>query len=333
MPAVREFSTLRLVNGSAGDPVLYLDYPGGDNALLFDCGDNDRLTLGQLGDLEAAFITHHHIDHFVGFDRLLRANLDRDKTLHVFGPQRTIERIFARIHSYEHAFFPFQKLTLAVHELLPKVRRTAHFECRTRFAPAEVIEEPWKGRVCYETEHLQVEALAVDHTVPCLAYALVERKGYHLDPEKVAAGMLEPGPWVAEALKLLRDGADPGTALAIRGGTYPLRQLAEQYFTESAGARVAFVTDTFFSEDLRPQLAKLAKGAWRLYCDSFYARSEAANAAKHRHMMAHQAAELAKAAKVERLVLTHFAARYAGHYDKLVAEAAAVFPRTTAELD
>ena len=35
MPA-RAFSAVRLVNGSTGDPLLYLDYPGSNDAILFD---------------------------------------------------------------------------------------------------------------------------------------------------------------------------------------------------------------------------------------------------------------------------------------------------------
>src|SRR4051812_46123058 len=109
MPAARTFSEIRLVNGSTGDPALYIDYPGKDNALLFDSGENGNLDPPRLADLEAVFITHHHIDHFVGFDRIVRANLDQDKTLHVFGPEETIPRVYQRITSYAHPFFPFQK--------------------------------------------------------------------------------------------------------------------------------------------------------------------------------------------------------------------------------
>ncbi len=65
-------SEIRLVNGSTGDPVLFIDYPGKDDAFLFDAGENGRLDPQRLGDLQALFLTHHHIDHFVGFDRILR---------------------------------------------------------------------------------------------------------------------------------------------------------------------------------------------------------------------------------------------------------------------
>ncbi|HEY8503673.1 MAG TPA: MBL fold metallo-hydrolase [Gemmataceae bacterium] len=332
MPAARTFSELRLVNGSTGDPVLYLDYPGGDNALLFDAGDTGALDLKRLGDLEAVFLTHHHIDHFVGFDRILRANIDRDKALHVFGPAGTIRKVYDRIKSYEIQFFPFQKLALVVHDLADGEIRRARLECSRRFPEPEVESRPWKGRVIYENADLQVEAVAGDHTVPCFAYAMAEKTGFHPDPAKLAAGVLRPGPWVQEALGLLRAGKPRQTVLEIQGGRFELGRLADQYFAESPGARVAYVTDTAWTEETRPRLTQLAKGAWRLYCDSYYASAQLKQAAVHKHMTAAHAAELAKAAKVDRLVLMHFGGRYAGRYEALVNEAKEIFPRACAEI-
>lgn len=332
MGSARAFSELRLVNGSAGDPVLYIDYPGGDNAILFDGGDNCSLTMQQLGDLEAVFITHHHVDHFIGLDRIMRANIDRDKTLHLFGPETTIQKVYDRIRSYEYPFFPFQKIVVRVTELLSGRTRTALLECTKKFPEPEIREQVWRGRVCYENDAVTVEAVPVEHTVPCWAYALCEKIGFHPDPAKLAGGMLRPGNWVGDVLRKIRVGEPGSTILTIQGGSFTLDSLAENYFAESGGARVAFVTDTQWSETLRPELVKLAKGASRLYCDSFYAKKEAKGAAQYKHMMAHQAAELAKLAKVEQLVLMHFATRYAGKYEMLIDEAKEVFPRTTAEI-
>ncbi|VTU02017.1 Beta-lactamase domain protein OS=Planctomyces limnophilus (strain ATCC 43296 / DSM 3776 / IFAM 1008 / 290) GN=Plim_3675 PE=4 SV=1: Lactamase_B_2 [Gemmataceae bacterium] len=331
--AARAFSTVQLVNGSTGDPVLYLDYPGGDNALLFDGGENGALTAAQLGDLEAVFLTHHHVDHFIGLDRIVRANMDRDKVLHLFGPVNTIRKVYDRITAYEYPFFPFQKIVVKVTELLPGVARTATLECTKKFPEPVVEEAAWAGPVCYENADLRVEAVHADHTVPCLAFALSEKSGFHPDPLKLAAGALRPGVWVQEVLKRLRAGDPPQSRIEINGGSFALETLAANYFTESAGARVAYVTDTLWSDAVRPDLVKLAKGAWRLYCDSFYASGQAKQALQYKHMLAPQAAELAKLAKVEQLVLIHFATRYAGKYQQLIDEAGAVFPRVTAEVE
>ncbi len=332
MPAARAFSEMRLVNGSTGDPALFMDYPGKDNALLFDAGENGRLDMKRLGDLEAVFITHHHVDHFMGLDRIVRANLDRDKVLHVFGPTGTIRKVYDRIKSYEYQYFPFQKIVLQVHDLLPGRLRSALLECSRRFPEPEIGEAEWQGPLIYENADLTIEAVFVDHTVACLAFALVERTGYHPDPARLAAGALRPGPWVSEVLSLLRSGAPAETQLEIHGGRFTLGMLGEQYFAISRGARVAYVTDTAWSESVIPGLLKLARRAHRLYCDSYYAQAQSRQAATHRHMTATQAAEFAQLAKVDELVLIHLAPRYAEGYEALVEEARAIFPKVSAEL-
>src|SRR5262245_58187734 len=175
MPAVRTFTEVRLVNGSTGDPVLFIDYPGKNDAYLFDAGDLSGLDLKRLGDLAAVFLTHFHIDHFCGFDRVLRANLDRDKVLHIVGPEGAIHRVYERLKSYEIQHFPFQKVVFQVTEILDGKRKTAVLECSRKFPEPEVKEEPWAAPVVFRNEDFVVEATPTDHTAPGLAYALVER--------------------------------------------------------------------------------------------------------------------------------------------------------------
>lgn len=328
----RVFSEVRLVNGSTGDPVLFIDYPGRNNALCFDAGENYTLDAKRLGDLEAVFLSHHHVDHFIGFDRIVRANLDQDKTLHVFGPVGTIGKVYDRIKSYEYQYFPFQKIRIRVTEILDDELKTGLLECTAKFPEPTIETIPWSRPVVYENAELKVEATHVEHTVPCLAYALVERRGYHPDRDKLQRCALKPGPWIAATLDLLRGGADKQDEIEIQGGKYRLDRIAKECFSYSTGGRVAFVTDTEMNDEVRPRLLALAKRATRLYCDSFYSAREAKQAAKHRHMTAVQAAELARDAEVEELVLIHFAGRYAGRYEMLLDEARAVFPRVSAEI-
>lgn len=332
MSGVRPLVTLRLVNGSTGDPALFVDYPGRDDALLFDAGENGSLTSKVLADLSAVFISHHHMDHFIGFDRIVRANLDLDKTVSVYGPDGTIRKIYDRIKSYDYPFFPFQKVVIKVHEVLPGRIRAAVLECARRFPEPEVGETEWCGPTVFDTSDLCVEAAFVDHTTPCLAFALVEKPGVLPDPEALAAGSIRPGPWIGEALRLLRAGAPGDTPLRIGAKRYTLQALRAAYFAESAGARIAYVTDTAWSEASRPALLRLAHGASRLYCDAFYADDQRENAERHRHMTATQAATFAREAGAHELVLIHFAARYEGRYEALVEEARAIFPNCSAEI-
>ena len=327
-------SLLRLVNGSMGDPALYVDYPGRDNALLFDAGDNANLDRQALADLTVVFLTHFHIDHLIGFDRILRVNLDRDKVLQVFGPPGTIANVYRRIKCYEIPYFPFQKLVLRVFEIDPDARRAwvAELECQKRFPEPVVRESPLPFPKVYSDQEVDVEAAAMEHTVPCLAYALIERAGYCPDTAKLQSGPLRPGGWIKTVLELIRAGAPGETPVEIQGGQFPLERLTRDYFSRGKGRRIAYVVDTAWTERTQPKLISLARKAFRLYCDCGYAAAQSAQATKHRHMTATQAAELANAAEVEQLVLLHFSVRYHGKPEVLLDEARAIFPNTTAEL-
>lgn len=333
MSPSRVFSEVRLVNGSTGDPVLYIDYPDRDNALLFDGGDNAALPFEKLQDLEAVFITHHHVDHFIGLDRIIRANIDADKTLSIYGPAGTIAKVYDRIKSYEYQYFPFQQIVLQVHDLEPDRIRWALLECRRRFPQPEIQEKERSGEPIFGNDEVCVEAAHVDHTVPCVAYALTETPGYHFDVRQTDKGVLRPGPWVAEVVSHLNSGSAGDTPIDIQGGRFRLGQLAQQYFRKSRGARVAYVADTAWSEQSQPALLKLAHKAELLYCDSFYSEKHARQADKYRHMTATRAAAFAQQAQVERLVLIHFSKRYVGRYDALVEEARAIFPNVSAQID
>lgn len=321
-------SQLTLVNGSAGDPVLYVDYPGRDDALLFDAGDLARLGRRRLADLQAVFLTHHHIDHFMGFDRLIRANLDSEKRVTIHGPAGTIQKVYDRIKSYELPFFPFQKVAFEVVEIEAGKLRRGLLECTRRFPEPKVEETAWNGGPIYRTPMLSVECTPVDHTVPCLAYAVVEVAGFHPDLERIAAGVLRPGGWISAVQARLQAGADLNEEIAVEGGKLKFRlgDLAESCFQKTPGARIAFVTDTAWSDAVRTPLLALAHRAARLYCDCFYAQAQEKQAAKHRHMTTRAVGEFARVAGVEELVLMHFAERYRGRYELLADEVRAIFP-------
>ena len=85
---------------------------------------------------------------------------------------------------------------------------------------------------------------------------------------------------------LLRSGASPETELIIDGGRFTLGALGSQYFAASKGSRIAYVTDTAWSEAVQPGLLKLARNASRLYCDCYYAHAELKRAELYRHMTA-----------------------------------------------
>jgi ribonuclease Z len=89
------------------------------------------------------------------------------------------------------------------------------------------------------------------------------------------------------------------------------------------GDSLAVVIDTRYC----PSAVQIAKGAKLLLCESTYLEEHTELAYKHFHLTARQAAELAQEAGAQKLVLTHFSARYQTLRGFEV-EAKAVFPNT-----
>ena len=76
----------RLINNPFDDPGLYIPFLYRNRAMLFDLGDLSGLTSRDLLKVSHVFVTHTHMDHFIGFDTLLRRLMGRAKTLHLYGP-------------------------------------------------------------------------------------------------------------------------------------------------------------------------------------------------------------------------------------------------------
>src|SRR5487761_2340951 len=89
-----------LVNGRSGDPALYVETLFEKRAILFDLGDISYLSPRKIQRLEHVFVSHTHIDHFIGFDRLLRALVGRRKTLRLYGPEGFIDQVRHKLLGY-----------------------------------------------------------------------------------------------------------------------------------------------------------------------------------------------------------------------------------------
>src|SRR5262249_19868786 len=167
-----------LVNEPFSDPGLFIDFRFGRRALLFDLGDTTPLSPRELLRVSHVFVSHAHMDHFAGFDRLLRVCLHRTTPLHLFGPAEFADRVEHRLQAYTWNLLDEYSLyfILSASEVAGEgLRRTSEFRAREAFRRRDLAPpERTSGRVVDE-EAFYVDAVVIDHGTPCLAFAFKEK--------------------------------------------------------------------------------------------------------------------------------------------------------------
>ena len=131
-----------LVNGPFQDPALYVALRWQGDAILFDLGRIDRLNPANCLRLSHVCISHTHMDHFMGFDQLLRLTLPRDRELTFSGPPGLIDNIAGKLAGYTWNLTESYTLKLIVVERHAAHLTRASFRAATGFAREPLPDVP-----------------------------------------------------------------------------------------------------------------------------------------------------------------------------------------------
>lgn len=323
------FVQARLVNGPWGDPGLYLEVRHGRRALLLDLPDVSALSPRELLRVSDIFLSHRHMDHFAGFDTLLRLHLHRPGTIRLVGPGGTIAAVAARLASYSWNLLGEGSADFALHvaEFAQGVLGPwTAFRARAAFRPAPVARPTAPPGLAREEDDFRMEVVELDHGIPSLAFALQERRRIHVDTEGLARLGLSVGPWLNTAKTAIRRGDPDDTPVrTAEGRDMPLGALREAAFRTAPGQRIAYVTDAAPTSLNAQAIAALASGADQLFIEAPFLEEDGALARERRHLTAALAGRLARQAGAKQAVFFHFSPRYRSRPELLQAEATAAF--------
>ncbi|MBL8393961.1 MAG: ribonuclease Z [Candidatus Accumulibacter sp.] len=312
----------QLVNPPFGDPALLVDFPFERRALLFDLGDIRALPPRKLLRISHVFVSHTHMDHFIGFDWLLRISLGRPNALELFGPPGILAQVEAKlsaytwnlVHNYEGNF------TVLVSELQPDGRLArARFACREGFRrqplPPAWCADGWLA----SAPGFRVRASVLDHEVPVLGFLLEEPRHVNLWKNRLLEMGLQIGPWLQELKRLvLAEAADDSLVHACwkEQGRPVERSLALADLRPALrivpGRRIAYVTDVIHHAENVRRIVELARDADELFIEAVFLDEDAGHAARKFHLTARQAGSIARAAGARQVIPFHFSPRYTG---------------------
>ena len=266
--------------------------------LLLDCGEGTQRQLSRYGlrvlKISHVFITHLHGDHYFGLPGLITsmALYGRTEPLVIVGPA-ALESIM-------------QVLIMESDSVLP-------YELKYILTQTESIE------TVIETDQFKVVSVPLKHRVPCTGF-LVQEKGPELKLNVDACVKYKVPVEQYDAIKL---GADYHSQYQ---GVIANSLLTSPGYKNRT---YAYITDTIYDPEY---LVPILKGVDLLYHEATFLEERADRAAETFHSTALQAAKIAQAANVKRLMIGHFSARY-NDAQPLLEEAQSVFFNTVEAIE
>jgi len=331
---MRPFLHPFLVNGRSGDPALYIETLFEKRAIMCDLGDVANLSPRKLQRLQHVFVSHAHIDHFIGFDRLLRVLVGREKTLSLYGPAGFIDQVHHKLLAYRWNLAErfACDLVFVVTEIDSNLAtRAARLRLKNGFALEPSAGGDLSGGVLCREPTFAVATAVLDHGTPCLAFALEEAVHVNVWKNRLAELGLPVGPWLRGFKQAVIENRSDDYPIRIdateKAAAARVRLLGElrSAVTVTPGQKIGYVTDVADTSANRSAIVELVRNADVLFIEAPFAKADAALAAERAHLTTAAAGAIARAAAVRRLEPFHFSPRYAGQEALLFAEAMAAF--------
>lgn len=273
--------------GLSAQIVLYREH-----RFLIDCGEGTQRQILRSGlgfkRLNKVLLTHGHLDHVLGLGGFISTlgRWENMERVDIYGGRSTLRRV----------------ADLLFKVVFPNGRSPLRIELNS-IESGELMAD----------DKFTLSAFSVQHRGPdCFGFLFEEKPHAPFLPEKAAALGVPFGP---ERARLVRGEA---VTLADDRIIQPEDVLGEQI----PGTKYVHVGDVGQTESL----LEVCQDADALVIEATYLDEDAELARQFGHLTAVQAAQLAQAANVKTLILTHLSRRYSGRQIKR--EARAIFPST-----
>jgi len=272
--------------------VLYREY-----RFMIDCGEGTQRQLLRSGlgfkRLNTVLLTHGHLDHILGLGGFVStmARWEATDSLSIYGGKWALDRVADLIYG------------VVLRGARPSLR-------------IDLVDV--KPGILLEDEHFILSGFPVTHRGPsCFGYTFEENA---------------KRPFLVEQAERLGVPAGPERRRLVRGETITLADGRVVHPNDVLGppvpgAKLVFVGDASRVTDL----VGPAAGADALVIEATYVEEEWKLAIQYGHLVASQAAWLAREAGAKQLILTHLSRRYPDHV--VLREAQRVFANTVIARD
>jgi ribonuclease Z len=313
----------RLVNGPLFDPIVYVRLLNQRSALLFDCGRIGSIANREILSLDAVFISHPHMDHFMGLDQVLRIILHRDKPVHIYGPEGITGKVISRLGSYAWNLTREYPLEVIIHEVGEHDIHTTAARAHEGFRPSRTDSVVREGSSIASHPRYCVDAVILDHNIACLGYVLKEPLHINIRGDVIKEQGYQTGPWIGVLKEhiltgRLREHISFQTVGGLKESS--VMDLMDELVITSPGQKIGYITDIRYSQENIERVLSIASEADVLFIEAYYLHERGSQAYEKAHLTAAQAGMIARQLNAKKVVPMHISPRYHDRAEEIYRE-------------
>jgi ribonuclease Z len=310
----------RLLNSYFDDPCLFVRILHEKRAILFDLGTIHSLKQSELYKITDVFVTHTHMDHFIGFDTLLRGILRRKVPLNIYGPPSVLPCIQGKLKGYTWNLIEDYPTIINVFAYNGRYLTHSIFSAKNKFREQTASRSESDG-LLLQNPMFTVRAVKLDHSIPCLAYSLEEKYHINIDKALLTGKGLSVGPWLNDFKKVIREQTEYGRqTVRISDKDIQVAEISDIAWI-TKGQKISYATDIALKQKNFARLINLIKNSDIFFCEAYFLEKDRTRAIERSHLTAKAAGIMARKAGVKKLELMHFSPKYSDCPGKVIEEA------------
>lgn len=281
-------------------------------AFLMDCGKLGGISNTDILSIREIFISHTHIDHFYGFDRILRGTLLSGKTFRVFGPPGIIKNVQGKIDAYTWNLIKSYPVSYEVVELNEQRNeyKTAVFSAANGF-------EREDGSIRHSEltlgDGFRLDFEFFDHRVPSVGYRISEPRMVAVSNEKLASEGFKAGKWIKQLKEEILNG-DRSTVISTetRDGkkSFTAGELEEKILEPVKSQSVTYITDCAPSFENVTKAINFAKDSSVLLIEGMFMKNDVLHAIYKKHLTLDLSKYIFRESGSASVRFFHFTSRY-----------------------
>ena len=270
---------------------------------LCECGDASNLTIKEIQNCNAIFISHTHIDHFVNFDAVIRHQIGIQRRVVICGPENIGKQVQSRIQSYSWNLINEESITYEIREMISDTEIIT-YELTPPLWELKKINT-YNSAILFEESDFIVTGVLLNHKIPSLAYQFTEKDTVKIN---LTSGNFNGGAWVKELKKAFISGKND-SIITINKVEYKAEDLF-YLLNIQKGDSLGIIMDHAPSVENHQKIKKHFYGCNTVLIESFYKNEDQHFAILNYHSFAKMSGTIMKESAVKHPIPVHFSRKY-----------------------